>query len=94
MLFAGILLSPVPVYRQLISLYTLLQNPNMTSLGMSDLPVLPPLWARCDGSDPQHTCWIGAEPLKAGNKVPGLNIYLVSCDGKVLMVRRKLNEEG
>ncbi|NWY96651.1 ZWILC protein, partial [Loxia curvirostra] len=67
--------------KQLISLYTLLQNPNMTSLGMSGLPVLPPLWARCDGSDPQHTCPCAAEPLKAGNKVPGLNIYLVSCDG-------------
>ncbi|CAN8187345.1 unnamed protein product [Coccothraustes coccothraustes] len=67
--------------KQLISLYTLVQNPNMTALGMSDLPVLPPLWARCDGSDPQHTCWIGAEPLKAGSKVTGLNIYLVSCDG-------------
>ncbi|NXB84806.1 ZWILC protein, partial [Vidua chalybeata] len=72
---------PVCVSRQLISLYTTLQNPNMTYLGMSDLVVLPPLWARCDGSDPQHTCWIGAEPLKAGNKVTGLNIYLVSCDG-------------
>ncbi|XP_021408301.2 protein zwilch homolog [Lonchura striata] len=67
--------------KQLISLYTMVQNPNMTSLGTSDPVVLPPLWARCDGSDPQHTCWIGAEPLKAGNKVTGLNIYLVSCDG-------------
>ncbi|NWZ99046.1 ZWILC protein, partial [Nesospiza acunhae] len=67
--------------KQLISLYTMVQNPNVTSLGVSDLAVLPPLWARCDGSDPQHTCWIGAEPLKAGNKVMGLNIYMVSCDG-------------
>ncbi|XP_036245582.1 protein zwilch homolog isoform X1 [Molothrus ater] len=67
--------------KQLISLYTMVQNPNVSSLGMSELAVLPPLWARCDGSDPQHTCWIGAEPLKAGNKVTGLNIYTVSCDG-------------
>ncbi|NWZ07019.1 ZWILC protein, partial [Agelaius phoeniceus] len=67
--------------KQLISLYTMVQNPNVSSLGVSELPVLPPLWARCDGSDPQHTCWIGAEPLKAGNKVTGLNIYTVSCDG-------------
>uniref|UniRef100_A0A8C0UCP0 Protein zwilch n=2 Tax=Cyanistes caeruleus TaxID=156563 RepID=A0A8C0UCP0_CYACU len=67
--------------KHLISLYTMVQNPNMTHLGISDLVVLPPLWARCDGSDPQHTCWIGAEPLKAGNKVTGLNIYTVSCDG-------------
>ncbi|NXH56385.1 ZWILC protein, partial [Rhabdornis inornatus] len=67
--------------KQLISLYTMVQNPNMSYLGMSDLVVLPPLWARCDGSDPQHICWIGAEPLKAGNKVTGVNIYTVSCVG-------------
>ncbi|NWR53379.1 ZWILC protein, partial [Regulus satrapa] len=67
--------------RQLISLYTTVQNPNRTSLGLSELVVLPPLWARCDGFDPQHTCWIGAEPLKAANKVPALNIYMVSCEG-------------
>lgn len=69
----------------------MVQNPNM---GMSELLVLPPLWARCDGCDPQHTCWIGAEPLKAANKVTGLNIYTVSCDGEVIMEHRKLNEEG
>ncbi|NWT68555.1 ZWILC protein, partial [Prunella himalayana] len=67
--------------KQLISLYTMVQNPNVPSLGMSDLLVLPPLWARCDASDPQHTCWIGAEPLRAASKVTGLNIYTVSCDG-------------
>lgn len=85
---------PVPISRQLISLYTMVQNPNMTYPGISDLAVLPPLWVRCDGSDPQHTCWIGAEPLKAGNKVTGVNIYMVSCDGNVILVHRKLNEEG
>uniref|UniRef100_A0A8C5UBK6 Protein zwilch n=1 Tax=Malurus cyaneus samueli TaxID=2593467 RepID=A0A8C5UBK6_9PASS len=58
----------------------MVQNPNMTYLGLSDLVVLPPLWVRCDGSDPGHTCWIGAEPLKAGNKVTGVNIYIISCD--------------
>ncbi|XP_054128820.1 protein zwilch homolog [Melozone crissalis] len=67
--------------KQLISLYTMVQNPKVPSLGMSALAVLPPLWARCDGSDPQHTCWIGAEPLKTANKVTGINIYTVSCDG-------------
>ncbi|NXU37362.1 ZWILC protein, partial [Drymodes brunneopygia] len=67
--------------KQLISLYTMVQNPNMTGLGISDLAVLPPLWVRCDGSDPQHICWMGAEPLKAGNKATGVNIYMVSCDG-------------
>uniref|UniRef100_A0A8C3UIG7 Protein zwilch n=1 Tax=Catharus ustulatus TaxID=91951 RepID=A0A8C3UIG7_CATUS len=70
---------PVPISRQLISLYSMVQNPNMTYVGMSELLVLAPLWARCDGCDPQHTLWIGAEPLKAGNKVTALNIYTVSC---------------
>ncbi|NWI03746.1 ZWILC protein, partial [Tichodroma muraria] len=79
--------------KQLISLYAMVQNPNMTYLGRSDLVVLPPLWARCDGSDPQHTCWIGAEPLKAGNKVTGLNIYMVSCDGPTADKTRFANLE-
>ncbi|NXF01026.1 ZWILC protein, partial [Smithornis capensis] len=67
--------------KQLVSLYAMVQNPNMTHLERSDLVVLPPLWIRCDGSDPEHTCWIGAEPLQAGKKVTGINIYIVSCDG-------------
>ncbi|NXK59509.1 ZWILC protein, partial [Sylvietta virens] len=79
--------------KQLISLYTMVQNPNITYLGISDLVVLPPLWARCDGSDPQHTCWIGAEPLKAGNKVTGLNIYMVSCAGPTADKTRFANLE-
>ncbi|NXD47805.1 ZWILC protein, partial [Corvus moneduloides] len=79
--------------KQLISLYTMVQNPNMTYLGKSDLAVLPLLWVRCDGSDPQHTCWIGAEPLKAGNKVTGVNIYMVSCDGPTADKTRFANLE-
>ncbi|NXN75282.1 ZWILC protein, partial [Himantopus himantopus] len=67
--------------KQLISLYTMVQNPNMTHLEISELVVLPPLWIRCDGSDPEHTCWLGAEPLKAGNKITGINFYMVTCDG-------------
>ncbi|NXJ90263.1 ZWILC protein, partial [Corythaixoides concolor] len=67
--------------KQLISLYTMVQNPNMTHLKISELVVLPPLWIRCDGSDPEHTCWLGAEPLKAGNKITGINFYMVTCDG-------------
>ncbi|NWH86380.1 ZWILC protein, partial [Aegithalos caudatus] len=79
--------------KQLISLYTMVQNPNVTSLGTSVPAVLPPLWARCDGSDPQHTCWIGAEPLKAATKVTGLNIYMVSCDGPTADKTRFANLE-
>ncbi|NWX18321.1 ZWILC protein, partial [Aegotheles bennettii] len=67
--------------KQLISLYTMAQNPNMTHWKISELVVLPPLWIRCDGSDPERTCWLGAEPLKAGNKITGINFYMVTCDG-------------
>ncbi|NXS90734.1 ZWILC protein, partial [Jacana jacana] len=67
--------------KQLISLYTMAQNPNMTHLEISDPVVLPPIWIRCDGSDPEHTCWLGAEPLRAGNKITGINLYMVTCDG-------------
>ncbi|NXA21244.1 ZWILC protein, partial [Ibidorhyncha struthersii] len=66
--------------KQLISLYTMVQNPNMNHLEINEL-VVPPLWIRCDGSDPEHTYWLGAEPLKAGNKITGINFYMVTCDG-------------
>uniref|UniRef100_A0A8C3PKD5 Protein zwilch n=1 Tax=Calidris pygmaea TaxID=425635 RepID=A0A8C3PKD5_9CHAR len=56
------------------------QNPNMTHLKITGLVVLPPIWIRCDGSDPEHTYWLGAEPLKAGNKITGINLYMVTCD--------------
>ncbi|NWH41027.1 ZWILC protein, partial [Chloropsis hardwickii] len=89
----GALALSVARAKQLISLYTMVQNPNVTQLGVSDQAVLPPLWARCDGSDPQHTCWMGAEPLKAGNKITGLNIYTVSCDGPTADKTRFANLE-
>uniref|UniRef100_A0A672U7Z2 Protein zwilch n=1 Tax=Strigops habroptila TaxID=2489341 RepID=A0A672U7Z2_STRHB len=57
------------------------QNPNMTHLELGEVVALPPLWIRCDGSDPEHTYWLGAEPLKAGNKITGINLYMVTCDG-------------
>ncbi|XP_057286496.1 protein zwilch homolog isoform X1 [Pezoporus wallicus] len=76
---------PVPLSvrraKQLISLFTMVQNPNMTHLKLGEVVVLPPLWIRCDGSDPEHTCWLGAEPLKAGNKIMGINLHMVTCDG-------------
>ncbi|XP_009080883.1 PREDICTED: protein zwilch homolog [Acanthisitta chloris] len=59
----------------------MVQNPNMTHWAVSDPVVLPPLWIRCDGSDPEHTFWVGAEPLKAGNKITGVSLHIVSCDG-------------
>ncbi|KAM6304356.1 protein zwilch homolog isoform 2-T2 [Podargus strigoides] len=66
--------------KQLISFYTMVQNPNVTHLKIRELVVLPPLWIRCDGSDLEHTCWLGAEPLKTGNKITGINLYMVTCD--------------
>uniref|UniRef100_A0A8C0HH16 Protein zwilch n=1 Tax=Chelonoidis abingdonii TaxID=106734 RepID=A0A8C0HH16_CHEAB len=68
------------ISRQLISLYTLAQNPNMTHLKISKPVVLPPLWVRCDSSDPEHTCWLGAEPLKNGNKITGISFHVVTCN--------------
>ncbi|XP_010183404.1 PREDICTED: protein zwilch homolog [Mesitornis unicolor] len=79
--------------KQLISLYTMAQNPNMTHLKISELVVLPPLWIRCDGSDPEHTCWLGAEPLKTGSKITGINFYMVTCDGPTADKTRFANLE-
>ncbi|NWJ04834.1 ZWILC protein, partial [Crypturellus undulatus] len=67
--------------KQLISLYTMAQNPNMTHLNISKASVLPPLWIRCDSSDPEHTCWLGAEPLKTGDKITGIYLHTVTCHG-------------
>ncbi|XP_069481111.1 protein zwilch homolog isoform X3 [Ambystoma mexicanum] len=76
---------PLPVHkaRQLLSSYTLAHNPNMNQLAIGmPVSVLPPLWVRCDGSDPEGTCWLGAEPIQASsNKVTGINFHVVSCKG-------------
>uniref|UniRef100_A0A8D2Q7W6 Protein zwilch n=1 Tax=Varanus komodoensis TaxID=61221 RepID=A0A8D2Q7W6_VARKO len=63
------------VSRQLISFYTMSQNPNMNLT----LVLLPPLWVRCDRSDLKQTIWLGAEPLSTGNKIIGINLYTVTC---------------
>ncbi|NWQ80326.1 ZWILC protein, partial [Columbina picui] len=78
---AGPVALPVTRARQLNSLYAMVQNPNMTHLKIRQLVALPPLWIRCDGSDPQHTYWLGAEPLKAGPKITGISLYTVTCNG-------------
>ncbi|XP_009565894.2 protein zwilch homolog isoform X1 [Cuculus canorus] len=67
--------------KQLMSFYAMAQNPNVTHVTIGELVVLPPLWIRCDGSDPEHTYWLGAVPLKAGNKITGISLYTVTCDG-------------
>ncbi|XP_076122576.1 protein zwilch homolog isoform X2 [Alosa pseudoharengus] len=64
--------------RQLMSWYTMSQNPNMPSALCS--PLLP-LWVRCDMSDPIGTTWLGAEPVSTGNKVSAIKLYTVCSKG-------------
>ncbi|KAB1278084.1 Protein zwilch-like protein [Camelus dromedarius] len=71
---------PVGRARRLIGLYTMAHNPNMTHLKMNQpVTALPPLWIRCDSSDPEGTCWLGAELLTTNNSVTGVVLYVVSC---------------
>lgn len=76
----GPLALPVGRARQLIGLYTMAHNPNMTHLKI-DRPVtaLPPLWARCDSSDPEGTCWLGAELVTTSDSITGIVLYVVTC---------------
>ncbi|XP_023076549.1 protein zwilch homolog isoform X1 [Piliocolobus tephrosceles] len=76
----GPLALPVGKARQLIGLYTMAHNPNMTHLKIN-LPVtaLPPLWIRCDSSDPEGTCWLGAELVTTNDSITGIVLYVVSC---------------
>uniref|UniRef100_A0A2K6EZS2 Protein zwilch n=1 Tax=Propithecus coquereli TaxID=379532 RepID=A0A2K6EZS2_PROCO len=76
----GPLALPVGRARQLIGLYTMAHNPNMTHLKIN-LPVtaLPPLWIRCDSLDPENTCWLGAELITTNDSITGIVLYVVSC---------------
>uniref|UniRef100_A0A8C8ZFE8 Protein zwilch n=1 Tax=Prolemur simus TaxID=1328070 RepID=A0A8C8ZFE8_PROSS len=76
----GPLALPVGRARQLIGLYTMAHNPNMTHLKVN-LPVtaLPPLWVRCDSLDPENTCWLGAELTTTNDSITGIVLYVVSC---------------
>ncbi|KAM4829219.1 protein zwilch homolog [Thomomys bottae] len=77
---AGPLALPVGRARQLIGLYTMAHNPNMTHLNMNQpVTALPPLWIRCDSSDPEGTCWLGAELTMANDSITGIVLYVVSC---------------
>ncbi|XP_010596358.1 protein zwilch homolog [Loxodonta africana] len=73
---------PLPVRRarQLIGLYTMAHNPNMTHLKINrPITALPPLWIRCDSSDPEGTCWLGAELITTNDSITGIVLYVVSC---------------
>ncbi|XP_070619593.1 protein zwilch homolog isoform X2 [Erythrolamprus reginae] len=67
--------------RQLISFYTMSQNPNMKHLQINHAVQLPPLWVRCEPSDPKQTIWLGAEPLRSGNNLSGIRLHTVTCSG-------------
>ncbi|KAM6201942.1 protein zwilch homolog [Rhynchocyon petersi] len=76
----GPLALPVGRARQLIGLYTMAHNPNMTHLKIKQpVTALPPLWIRCDGSDPEGTCWLGAELITTNGSITGIVFYVVSC---------------
>ncbi|XP_007420777.1 protein zwilch homolog [Python bivittatus] len=77
--------SPVTLSRarQLISFYTMSQNPNMKHLQINNAAQLPPLWVRCDPSDPKQTIWLGAEPLRNGNNLMGIRLHTVTCNGSL-----------
>ncbi|XP_038938371.1 protein zwilch homolog isoform X1 [Rattus norvegicus] len=55
-------------------------NPNMTHLKIKQpVTALPPLWVRCDSSDPESTCWLGAELITANGAVTDVVLYVVTC---------------
>ncbi|XP_066540881.1 protein zwilch homolog [Hoplias malabaricus] len=64
--------------RQLLSWYTMSQNPNMAQV---EAHVLHPIWVRCDMSDPAGTSWLGAETVCAGGKPTAVKLYTISCKG-------------
>ncbi|XP_045305305.1 protein zwilch homolog isoform X6 [Leopardus geoffroyi] len=64
---------------QLIGLYTMAHNPNMTHLKINHpVTALPALWVRCDSSDPEGTCWLGAELVTTNDNITGIVLYTVS----------------
>ncbi|GAB5572349.1 protein zwilch homolog isoform X4 [Prionailurus iriomotensis] len=76
----GPLALPVGRARQLIGLYTMAHNPNMTHLKTNHpVTALPALWVRCDSSDPEGTCWLGAELVTTNDNITGIVLYTVSC---------------
>ncbi|XP_013922162.1 PREDICTED: protein zwilch homolog [Thamnophis sirtalis] len=69
--------------RQLISFYTMSQNPNMEHLQINHAVQFPPLWVRCEPSDPKQIIWLGAEPSRNGNNLLGIKLHTVTCSGPV-----------
>lgn len=78
-------LEPLPLTvnqaRELLSFYTLAQNP---SVALGDGRTFLPLWVRCDMSDPAGTTWLGAEMVCTGSKATGTKLYSVTCKGSTV----------
>uniref|UniRef100_A0ABI7XQB9 Protein zwilch n=1 Tax=Felis catus TaxID=9685 RepID=A0ABI7XQB9_FELCA len=67
------------LFMQLIGLYAMAHNPNMTHLKINHpVTALPALWVRCDSSDPEGTCWLGAELITTNDNITGIVLYTVS----------------
>ncbi|XP_030621173.1 protein zwilch homolog [Chanos chanos] len=64
--------------RQLLSWYTMSQNPNMPQV---DDSAFHPIWIRCDMNDPAGTTWMGAETVHSGSKVAAVKLYSVCSKG-------------
>uniref|UniRef100_A0A8C2NZZ8 Protein zwilch n=1 Tax=Capra hircus TaxID=9925 RepID=A0A8C2NZZ8_CAPHI len=79
----GLLALPIGRARQLIGFYTMAHNPNMTHLKINrPVTALPPLWVRCDGSDPEGISWLGAELISTSSNITGVVLYMVTCKGE------------
>ncbi|XP_044516049.1 protein zwilch homolog [Gracilinanus agilis] len=90
----GPLALPVKRARQLIGLYTMTQNPNMTHLKIKrPVKPLPPLWVKCDSSDPESTCWLGAEPMRTKKGIVGITLQVVTCKGPTAEKNSSVNLE-
>lgn len=72
-------ISFVSVDRQILSWYTLSQNPCVS--GVANNAALHPLWVRCDMSDPAKTMWMGAETVCTGTNVSGVILYSITSKG-------------
>uniref|UniRef100_A0AAY4B6C1 Protein zwilch n=1 Tax=Denticeps clupeoides TaxID=299321 RepID=A0AAY4B6C1_9TELE len=64
--------------RELLSWYTLSQNPHMPHVLYA---AIPPVWVCCDMSDTAGTAWLGAESICTDNKVNAIKLYSVCCKG-------------
>ncbi|KAJ8271967.1 hypothetical protein COCON_G00108260 [Conger conger] len=58
--------------RQLLSWYTVCQNPSMSKGS-------PALWVRCDMADSEGTAWLGAETFRTGDKATAVKLHTVNC---------------